>query len=412
MLLQVQILRVLIPEGALHEGQPVYEVLVQTARKQGLATAVVYRSCTGFGAQALLQSAGLLALSPQQTLIVEIMDLAERIQAFVPQVRALVSQGAIFVHEGQGCFALPVPIKEIMTHTLATVNLETPLAEVVNLLLGREIKAVPVMSKNKIAGIITGGDLLSRAKMPLRLGIHEHLSPPWPSKGHGLEFGTLVAQDIMTSPVKTLNVQATIQEALLAMATHKVKRLPILNAEANVVGIVSRTDILESIGKVAAVAGRLRVLPPGIKSTAQDILYPHVPTSSPEEPIASIAAKLAGSFLRLVVVLDDQQKILGIIHDWYVLQEVAATNPPAVVARLVAALTQRDQADFLPGVAQDFMRDPQVMAGPEATVAELIQLLTTQKMKRIIIADSNNKLLGVVDRDMILQKLASSVQNS
>jgi CBS domain-containing protein len=57
-------------------------------------------------------------------------------------------------------------IRDVMSPDVATVAPTTPLSDVVDLLL-RGGQGVPVVEKKTIVGIVTGGDLLARAGMPL-----------------------------------------------------------------------------------------------------------------------------------------------------------------------------------------------------------------------------------------------------
>jgi CBS domain-containing protein len=410
-LLDIQILKIFLREGSRHQGQPLYEVIINAAHTQGIAHVAVYRSCAGFGLENLLQSAGFLRTSPPDLpLVMEIVDIASRIDAFLPTLQDLIPEGSIIVQKGQGFFHLPVSISDIMTEAVATVDLDAALPDVVSLLLRREIKAVPVINENRVLGIITGGDLLSRANMPLRLDMQERL--PATLRGtqeHSLDLGTLVAKDIMTTPAITLNMKATMDDALSIMVHEHVKRLPVLADNGALAGIVSRTDILKALSRLGAVAAHLDILPPGITTTAQEILYTNVPVAGPDEPLSSILNMLTGSFLRLVVIIDAHKTIMGIIHDGDMLRRVVENDSPAVVARLVTALTQREKVDnFLEGKASDVMQVSLATAGPEATLATLIDILVESEQKRLVIADHQHRLLGVVDRDMLLRRLVAS----
>jgi len=91
------------------------------------------------------------------------------------------------------------------------------------------------------------------------------------------------------------------------------------------------------------------------------------------------------------------------------LRRVVENDSPAVVARLVTALTQREKVDnFLEGKASDVMQVSLATAGPEATLATLIDILVESEQKRLVIADHQHRLLGVVDRDMLLRRLVAS----
>ncbi len=407
-LIDVKILKIFLGEATYRQGRPLYEALVHEARQRGMSGASVHRGFMGFGASNLLHTAKILRLSEDLPVTVEIVDTPARITAFLPVADEMLEEGSLVVCEGQAVFHLPLRIRDVMTDNVATVDPHTPLHDVVALLLRREIKAVPVMENRSVVGIITGGDLLARAKMPLRLDMHGHVPPELRGpQSHGLEFEAMEAQDIMTRPVQTLNIKTTVDDALAIMARCHIKRLPVIADDGSLLGIVSRTDVLAAMCRTSAVAAHLDVLPPGIHATARDVLFTTVPTAGPDDPLPAILNKIVASPLRQVVVVDPARTILGIVHDWNLLEMIAKRSAPGLTARMLRVLTGRDQAETpLEGTARDAMQTELPTAGPDATLAEIIAILVERKLKRLIIADDQNRLLGIVDRDVILQGLA------
>ena len=79
-----QLLRVFIGENDHFEGRPLYEAIVLKAREAGLAGATVLRGLMGFGAKSRLHTAKILRLSQDLPIVVELVDRAERIEAFLP----------------------------------------------------------------------------------------------------------------------------------------------------------------------------------------------------------------------------------------------------------------------------------------------------------------------------------------
>jgi CBS-domain-containing membrane protein len=291
-----------------------------------------------------------------------------------------------------------------MTENVATVDVRTPLAAVVEHLLRREVKAVPVMDGRDIAGIITGGDLLARARMPLRLDMQGQL--PF-NQGAQSSFEGLLARDIMTAPVRTVNIKTTVEDALQIMARKNIKRLPVTADDGTLMGIVSRTDVLAAIAKASSVAGHLEILPPGVHSTAADALFANVPTAGPDTPISSILEELVRSPLRRVVIVDEERRILGLVHDWDLLRRFVQQESPGLVTRLIRALTQHEkEIPALEGTARDVMTTDIITARPDTPLAEVIAKLVEKKIKRIVVADDEGRLMGIVDRDAVLKALA------
>lgn len=94
-----QLLRIFIGESDRWEGKPLYEIIVRRAREVGLAGATVLRGLEGFGAHSRIHTAGILRLSEDLPIVIEIVDAAERVQQFLPQLDELVSEGMMTVEK-------------------------------------------------------------------------------------------------------------------------------------------------------------------------------------------------------------------------------------------------------------------------------------------------------------------------
>jgi uncharacterized protein len=90
-----KLLRVFVGEQDKWEGRPLYEAIVDEARKLGLAGASVLKGVLGFGAKAHLHTAKLLELSYDMPMVVEIVDREEAIARLLPKLDAMVSEGLI-----------------------------------------------------------------------------------------------------------------------------------------------------------------------------------------------------------------------------------------------------------------------------------------------------------------------------
>lgn len=90
-----ELLRIFIGESDRHEGKPLFEAIVQLARKRGLAGATVLRGLEGFGAHSRVHTAKLLRLSEDLPIVIELVDKPDRIEAFLPDLDAMVVEGMI-----------------------------------------------------------------------------------------------------------------------------------------------------------------------------------------------------------------------------------------------------------------------------------------------------------------------------
>jgi hypothetical protein len=96
-----KLLRIFIGESDRWEHKPLYEAIVLKARELGLAGATVLRGPMGFGANSRLHTAKILRLSEDLPLIIEIVDTAERIQSFLPQLDLMMKDGLVTLEDVQ-----------------------------------------------------------------------------------------------------------------------------------------------------------------------------------------------------------------------------------------------------------------------------------------------------------------------
>ncbi len=88
-----KLLRIFLGESDKIDHKPLYEVIVQAARKEGLAGATVLRGVEGFGARSrVVHTAKILRLSEDLPIVVEIVDTEEKIKQFLPVIDELFEQ--------------------------------------------------------------------------------------------------------------------------------------------------------------------------------------------------------------------------------------------------------------------------------------------------------------------------------
>jgi len=90
-----KLLRIFIGEQDKWQGLPLYEAIVNLARKELLAGATVIKGCMGFGCKSHMHTAKILRLSEDLPMIVEIVDSEEKIMAFMPHLDEMVSEGLV-----------------------------------------------------------------------------------------------------------------------------------------------------------------------------------------------------------------------------------------------------------------------------------------------------------------------------
>lgn len=145
-------------------------------------------------------------------------------------------------------------IKDIMTQDVIMVREDDTVEKCANLLITHDLSGLPVLDLNhKIIGIVTEGDLIRRAsriKGPPALeelgGIFYLETPKQFMNELKRTMGNLV-RDIMTKDVITVKADEEIETAATLLVQKKIKRLPVIDNEGNLIGIVSRKDIMNHL---------------------------------------------------------------------------------------------------------------------------------------------------------------------
>ncbi|WP_306322076.1 MULTISPECIES: CBS domain-containing protein [unclassified Streptomyces] len=137
----------------------------------------------------------------------------------------------------------PHIVSDVMTHTVVAVGRDAPFKEVVELMEQWKVSAVPVLEgESRVVGVVSEADLLPKEEFrdadPTRYDQLRRLSDL-------AKAGAVSAGELMSSPAVCVRADATLAEAARIMAHRKVKRLPVVNTEGMLEGVVSRSDLLK-----------------------------------------------------------------------------------------------------------------------------------------------------------------------
>lgn len=92
-------LTIFVGESDQHHHHPLYAEIVQRAHAAGLAGATVLRGIEGYGASSHIHTTRLLSLSQDLPIAIVLVDERERIDAFLPQLDELVSEGLVIIDD-------------------------------------------------------------------------------------------------------------------------------------------------------------------------------------------------------------------------------------------------------------------------------------------------------------------------
>ncbi|WP_372351273.1 CBS domain-containing protein [Streptomyces sp. KL116D] len=137
----------------------------------------------------------------------------------------------------------PHIVSDVMTQTVVAVGRDAPFKEIVEVMDQWRVSALPVQEgEGRVVGVVSEADLLPKEEFrdsdPDRRDQLRRLSDL-------AKAGAVSAGELMTSPAVCVRANATLAEAARIMALRKVKRLPVVDAEGRLEGIVSRSDLLK-----------------------------------------------------------------------------------------------------------------------------------------------------------------------
>jgi CBS-domain-containing membrane protein len=143
-------------------------------------------------------------------------------------------------------------VKDVMTKNVIAVKKDTKVSELIEILTKNRISGVPVVDEeNRVVGIVSEADLLFTTNTGKIRGLRDFLKR---LIGEGYSTlatplpGDLKVEDIMTSPVITASPDMDIEEASKILSEKRIKRLPVVDENGKLIGIITRHDLVSAIG--------------------------------------------------------------------------------------------------------------------------------------------------------------------
>jgi CBS domain-containing protein len=133
-------------------------------------------------------------------------------------------------------------VKDVMTTHVVAVRKNASFKDMAARLRQHRVSAFPVLDEdNKVVGVVSEADLLT--KEALEFAVPGKVSSMLHHREQA-KAAAVVAEDLMTKPPVTIGPNEFVTHAARLMYTRKVKRLPVVDADGRLIGIVSRADVL------------------------------------------------------------------------------------------------------------------------------------------------------------------------
>ncbi|WP_308910499.1 CBS domain-containing protein [Pseudokordiimonas caeni] len=121
-------------------------------------------------------------------------------------------------------------INQVMHAGVDWVSPETPLSAIAKVMRDHDIGAVPVGEKDKLVGMITDRDIVCRAL------------------AEGRDISKLKARDVMTKGIVYCRTDEDVEDAIHLMEQKQIRRLPVIDKNKRMVGMLSLGDISHRVG--------------------------------------------------------------------------------------------------------------------------------------------------------------------
>ncbi|PPK70943.1 CBS domain-containing protein [Actinokineospora auranticolor] len=138
-------------------------------------------------------------------------------------------------------------IAEVMSRDPATARVDTGFAELVRLMAARSVSALPVLDEDgRVLGVVSEADLLAKESVQER---PHAISALLRRHAERVRARGTTAGELMSSPAVTIAPEATIPHGARMMVDRRVKLLPVIDPDARLLGVVSRSDLLKMFSR-------------------------------------------------------------------------------------------------------------------------------------------------------------------
>jgi CBS domain-containing protein len=118
-------------------------------------------------------------------------------------------------------------IRDAMTSNPSNVEMSAPVIEAAKLMKSEDVGSIPVTEGDRLVGIVTDRDIAIRVV------------------AEGKDVQTVTVGEIASRDLVTVDPQQDLDEALRLMAQHQVRRLPVVEEDGRLVGILAQADVAQ-----------------------------------------------------------------------------------------------------------------------------------------------------------------------
>ena len=149
-----------------------------------------------------------------------------------------------------------VTVAELMRTEVPVVGPDDSVATVARLMTEHDLPGLPVVAAGEIVGIVTEADLVAReadVTVPTVVPFLDAIFVADAGRDFDEELRRVLAVtagELMSAPVYSIRVSATLEQVASLMVEQRVNPVPVVDDESNLVGIVSRADLVRVIARL------------------------------------------------------------------------------------------------------------------------------------------------------------------
>ena len=420
-MLNYKAIEIFTSEAVRHRDKPLAEAVVEYIRRLKIAArCIVTRGIAGCDESGETATVRMEVLSYNLPVRIYIVLPAAETDRVLEGVSGMVGEGIVAVHDltvishrtRNAFFPRKLLVRDVMTSAPRSVGTNSSLNEVARILLSAVFTGLPVVDhRNRPVGVISQGDLIARGGLPLRLGLLAE-SDPDQCETVLQNLAARRAAEVMTTPAVVIAADRSLSEAVERMLDKGVKRLPVVDSEGRLTGILSRIDIFRTVMRAAPDWKSFQQQKIEVQDLKQvgDILRRDTHTVGPNAPVAEVIQIIDRDDIQRVAVVDDDGKLLGLISDRDLLRYFKPRQAGiwGLLARMKMSAGKAPDAGDLDAClaatrAADVMTADLITVDEEALIEEAVTLMAAKFLKRLPVVDRSGRFKGMISRDALLR---------